>query len=231
MATEGQDQQQDQQQQAAPTGPAVAFETKDQYTAEVSKHISAALAPKLKALEAAQAELEALRPLAGKVEELQAKLEGGKRTAEDQWQKDREAMQRQQQALAQQLEQEQVAQQQLRQRWQGERAGTYLQALALKAGASPAAVEDIPTLFPMARVAVEEQDGRLAAALVDPDTRLPERDQVAAMKAWLKSKPHLMAPLPGGAGTGGAPPPAGTDPTANMTPAQLIRHGLRGGRG
>lgn len=213
-----------------PAAPEVAFATKAEYTASVQKAVNAALAPKLKALTAAQEELEQLRPLQDQVAELQDQVNGKQKTAAEKEaerdQKHRRALEALQgQVTAAQQERDKVAA-----AWHRSAAEQYLQGLGLQAGAAPEAAPDIPSLFPPGAVVVQTtEDGRLQTHIVDPVTGLPEQDQLGAMKIWLESKPHLKGPPPSGTGSQGAGPPKPKIVNLDdLTPRQLIALGLSG---
>lgn len=186
--------------------PAITFATKEEFTTEVEKHVNKALAPKLEQNKKLTTELEALRPLADKVADLEQKLDGKQQTADEQLQTEVTQLKGMIETLQGKVgEAEQLAVTK-EQAWHQSEASKYLQALALEAGAAPTAVGDIPAVFPRDQitVTVDEKTEQPVARLVDPEMAgMAHRDQLAAMKAYLQTKPHLLDSPPNGAGQAG----------------------------
>ena len=188
--------------------------SKAEFTEVIQRKIGEALAPKLRKLEEMQAQVETLSAQAAKAEELEAQLSGKTQTATQQWEAERAKHQAQQKAMQAQYEQAQAEKQATLDRWHGTVRQQQVTQWALKAGANPKAIDDAVRLFPAERVQISEQDGRLTAAMVDPETGL-QQDATAAMSEWLKGKPHLLDKPNSGSGSGGAgvsPPTGPVDP-------------------
>lgn len=197
----------DEKDQEGTPAPAVTFGTKEEYTAAVEAAVNKALAPKLKANTQLEAELESLRPLQEQVTKLQQQIDGGQQTDDQRHTAELETLQKQLTGLQAQVEQANGNTAKVTQAWHGSVGHSYLQGLALEAGAAPTAVADIPGLFPAEGIQVKPNAaGQLIPLLVDPSTDLAHQDQVGAMREFLSRKPHLMAPPPNGAGQGGAGP-------------------------
>lgn len=197
-----------------PVAPEVAFATKDEYTAEVRKHVNGALGPKLRKIEELEARVAEHDALKARLEELEKPDKKG----EDKFSEERASLEKRMAAYEKQAQEAQSMAAERQASWHAAESHRYLMDLASRAGAAHAALADITRLFPRDKLRIEESDGKLQISVIDPETDL-KVDALEAMQAWLGEKPHLRAPPPNGAGAPGAGAPRGQpDPLAGLPP-------------
>jgi hypothetical protein len=177
--------------------------TKDEYTSMLQNKIGEAVAPKLKKIEAQDAQIAELLEFKTQVEASQAQASQQSQSAESQWAAERDKLNQQMQARQAEIEKYQGEAAAIKGRWHDTHRNQYLSNLALQAGAAPSAIEHIPLLFPRDQVTITETDSGLEASIQHPETGLPV-DAKEAMAAWLGNNPHLMGAPPSGSGSRGA---------------------------
>ncbi|MCU0292541.1 MAG: hypothetical protein MUF10_11240 [Thermoanaerobaculaceae bacterium] len=203
-----------------------------QFTSFVSGKLREQDAARLRQIQALEAQVSQVPQLQAKLAELQEAAEGKTKSTEQRYQAQLAQLEQQRQALAQQKDQAEARARELEQRRADDYRRSFLMGLAAESGAAPSAIADIPFVFPTSHVQVEATpEGGFQAKLVDPQTGLAHADPRAAFAAWLGTKPHLKAAIPGGAGQHGGAPPTNKPIDFDALPIdQQIELGLKGYR-